>query len=73
MTGLGQVGRMIMLAGAALFLLGLALTVAGRIGLGRLPGDLVWRRGPVTVFVPLATSLLLSLLLTLVLNLFVRR
>lgn len=73
MTGLGQVGRLIMFIGAALFIVGLLLALAGRLGLGRLPGDLVWRRGPVTVFFPLATSLLLSLLLTLLLNLFARR
>ncbi|HLS88814.1 MAG TPA: DUF2905 family protein [Sphingobacteriaceae bacterium] len=73
MSGLGQIGRLFMYIGGALFLLGLVLILAGRLGLGRLPGDIVWRRGPVTVFFPLATSLLLSLLLTLLLNLLARR
>jgi DUF2905 family protein len=35
--------------------------------LGRLPGDIVYRRKNVTVYLPIVTSLLLSLLLTLVL------
>jgi hypothetical protein len=38
-------------------------------GLGRLPGDIVYRRGSFTFYFPLATSILLSLLLTLVLSL----
>lgn len=73
MGGWGQVGRMLMFAGLALFALGLAMQLMARLGLGRLPGDILWRRGPVTVYMPLATSLLLSLLLTLIINLFMRR
>tara|TARA_B100000315_G_scaffold222236_1_gene226165 strand:- start:8158 stop:8337 length:180 start_codon:yes stop_codon:yes gene_type:complete len=34
--------------------------------LGRLPGDLVFRRGNVTVYVPIATSIALSLLVALI-------
>ena len=60
-------GRLLLLAGLALAALGLLLIAGGRVGLGRLPGDLVVRGRHVTLFVPLATSLLLSALLTLVL------
>ena len=60
-----------MILGAVLLVLGLLLTLSGRVPLlGRLPGDLVYRRGNFTVHLPLATSLLLSVLLTLVLALF---
>jgi hypothetical protein len=61
------IGRALMVAGGVLFLLGLAVTVGGRLGLGRLPGDLVWRSDRGTVFFPIVTSLLLSLVLTVVL------
>jgi hypothetical protein len=37
--------------------------------IGRLPGDFTWRRGPVTVYVPLATSIIISVVLTIVLAL----
>jgi hypothetical protein len=47
--------------------------VLGGLGLGRLPGDLHWRRGNTSVYVPLASGLLLSLVATLLLNLFIRR
>ena len=36
------------------------------VPIGRLPGDLVYRKGPFTVYVPIATSILLSVVLTLI-------
>lgn len=64
-----QLGRMLLLTGLAVAGLGLLLLVAGKLGLGRLPGDLVWEGENWTVYVPLGWMILLSVLLTLVLNL----
>lgn len=58
---------MLLIVAGVLALLGLGLLAAGWLGLGRLPGDFVIRHGRTTIFVPLATSLLVSLLLTLLL------
>lgn len=67
---MSDMGRMLMLVGGLLFLVGVLLTFAGRLpGLGRLPGDFIFQRGNVTVYLPLGTMIVLSLLLTLVLNL----
>ena len=44
-----------------------------RIGLGRLPGDLEWKRKGVSIHFPIVTSLVLSVVLTVLLNLFLRR
>ena len=57
-------GRVLMITGGLLFLVGLALTLLGRTGLGRLPGDIVVERGSYAFYFPLATSILLSLLLS---------
>ena len=38
-----------------------------------LPGDLTLRAGGVTVFIPIATSIILSIALTVALNLFLRQ
>ncbi len=74
MGDLGQLGRTLLLGGALLLALGAILILLGRVAPGgRLPGDIVISRGPVSCFVPLATSLLLSLLLTILLNLWIRR
>jgi hypothetical protein len=70
---MGDIGRALVVMGLAVAAAGVLLIVAGAAGLGRLPGDLVFRRGNVRVYVPLATSLVLSLVLTLVLGLLSRR
>jgi len=70
MAGLSEMGRVLVAAGVLLAALRVALLLTDRIpGLGRLPGDLVFRRGGVTFYLPIATCLLLSALLTLLLAL----
>ena len=74
MTDLGQVGKFIIVAGAALVMVGILFLLLGQIPIiGRLPGDFVIRRDHVTIYFPLATMILLSLLLTIVLNVIFRR
>ena len=63
-------GRFLIVGGLVMAGVGALLTLG--LPLGRLPGDLVYRRGGVTVYVPLATSVLLSVLFTLVLMWFRR-
>jgi hypothetical protein len=66
-------GRQLLIAGAVLLGLGLVFTVVEKVpGLGRLPGDIVWRRGNVTFYFPLATCVIVSLVLTLLFRLFRR-
>ena len=64
-----------MLIGGALVLLVLGglLLLLGRLGLDRLPGDLVFRRGNLTVYFPIGLMILLSVVGTIVLNLILRR
>ena len=74
MNAVGQIGRILMLAGAALFLFGLLVALLGRLGpFGRLPGDFYIQRGNFALYLPLGTSLLLSLVLSLVGYLLFRR
>ncbi|HEY8134128.1 MAG TPA: DUF2905 domain-containing protein [Thermoanaerobaculia bacterium] len=61
-----------MVLGGVILIAGIALTAFGRLGLGRLPGDLVYRRGNFTFYFPLMTSILLSVVLSLLLWLFRR-
>jgi hypothetical protein len=62
-----------MLVGAIVFLGGLVMTLGGRLfPIGRLPGDIVYRRGNFTFYFPLVTCIVLSLLLTLLFSLFRR-
>jgi uncharacterized membrane-anchored protein YitT (DUF2179 family) len=69
-----SLGRILLLVGGAIALLGLFLVIGGRFlpWLGRLPGDIHIQRGNVSCFLPLATSIIVSLLLTIVLNIIIR-
>jgi hypothetical protein len=58
--------RLLILLGLVLLAAGLLWPYLGRLGLGRLPGDIVLQRENVTIYFPLMTSLLLSLLISLV-------
>ena len=70
---LSGVGKFLLVAGAVLAVLGLVFVLVGRGVIPRLPGDLSFGKGNVKVYVPLGTSILLSVLLTVLLNLFFRR
>jgi hypothetical protein len=70
---MGGVGRWLIVMGITFLLVGVTLIAADRLGLGRLPGDLVVRRPSFTLHVPIATSLVLSVVLTIVLNLLLRK
>ncbi|MCL4425698.1 MAG: DUF2905 domain-containing protein [Firmicutes bacterium] len=74
MPGFEGLGRILIYLGLFLVLIGLLMVLGGRVfGLGRLPGDILIRRGNFTFYFPLATSLLLSLILTLVFSWLARR
>ena len=68
-----DIGRAIMVAGGALFLVGLLLVLSGRLpGLGNLPGDITIQRDNFTLYMPCGTMIVVSVVLTLVLNLISR-
>ncbi|MBI3080385.1 MAG: DUF2905 domain-containing protein [candidate division NC10 bacterium] len=74
MWGFESLGRMLLLIGVTLVLLGGLLLLVGKVPfLGRLPGDIVIERKNFTFYFPLATSILLSIVLTLLFSLFGRR
>lgn len=67
-------GRMLILLGLALVVLGVLFTLGGRLPfrIGRLPGDVVIRGKNSVFYFPIATSLLLSVVLSLIVWLFRR-
>lgn len=74
MGGFESLGRMLLVFGVILVLLGGLLLLVGKVPFpGRLPGDIVIERKNFTFYFPLATSILLSIVLTLLLSFFGRR
>ncbi len=68
-----QIGKVLLVAGGAIILLGLIFLLFGRTQfLGRLPGDFSFSNGSFTCAVPIASMLLLSLLLTIIVNVVLR-
>ncbi len=71
LNGPGGLGRVLILMGAVLLVLGGLLTLGSRLpGVGRLPGDIYVQRGNFSLYFPLATSILLSIILSLLLAFF---
>jgi hypothetical protein len=69
-----ELGRALIVFGIVMVLIGVLLVFSGKIPFfGRLPGDIMVRKGGFTVYAPLMTGLILSVLLTLALNLWSRR
>jgi hypothetical protein len=67
-----QIGKLMALVGLVLAAAGGVLYVLGRLGVGRLPGDVSFGGKGWRVYVPIGTCILLSILLTLVLHLAAR-
>lgn len=60
------IARFLIVLGAVLILVGLLMPWLGKLGIGRLPGDIVIERENFTFYFPITTSILLSLLLSLI-------
>ncbi|NPV71588.1 MAG: DUF2905 domain-containing protein [Firmicutes bacterium] len=69
-----QIGRMLVFVGLVLAAFGLFIMLGGRLfSLGRLPGDVVIRRGNFTFYFPIVTSIVISVVLSLIGWVFSRR
>ena len=71
--GLESVGRLLIGAAIVLIVLGGLFLLLGRLGIDRMPGDLVFRRGNATFYFPIGLMILLSVVGTIVLNIVFRR
>jgi hypothetical protein len=68
-----EVGRFLIIAGAVVVMVGMIFMVSDKLPIGRLPGDLQFGSGRFRIYIPVATSVLLSVLITIILNFFSRR
>ncbi|KPJ89343.1 MAG: hypothetical protein AMJ53_15835 [Gammaproteobacteria bacterium SG8_11] len=62
--------RLLIIIGIVLVILGLAWPLIQKLGLGRLPGDIVYEKDNVRFYFPIVTSIIISLILTLIFWLF---
>jgi hypothetical protein len=64
------VGKLLVVAGLLIAFVGILVMLG--VPIGRLPGDITYRRGNTTFYFPIVTSIVASILLTLLLA-FLRR
>jgi hypothetical protein len=69
-----ELGKLLLMVGGIIIVVGLALLLAGRLHLplGRLPGDFAYHGKHTSFYFPLGTSILLSIILSLIFWLFNR-
>jgi hypothetical protein len=65
------VGKFLIVLGLVIALVGMLISMG--VPLGRLPGDISFRRGNTSFHFPIVTSIVLSIVLTLLLTFFFRR
>lgn len=66
-----NMGKLFLFLGALFIIIGLLWNLIGSF-IGKLPGDFTFKKGNVTVYFPLMTSILISIILTLLLYVFGR-
>ncbi|HEX9750700.1 MAG TPA: DUF2905 family protein [candidate division Zixibacteria bacterium] len=68
-----ELGRLLIVIGGAVLIIGIAVVLIGRAGWPwRPPGDILLRGRGWSVWIPITSSIILSLLLTLILNIWRR-
>ena len=66
-NNMSHFGKIVFIVGIVFIFLGAAVMLFDRFGIhpGKLPGDIIYRKGNTTIYIPIATSILLSILLSL--------
>jgi hypothetical protein len=70
--GFESIGKTLLMLGGVIIFVGLIFMLIDKIGLARLPGDIVIKRENLTVFFPLTTMIIVSIVLTVLLNIWRR-
>ena len=62
--------KILIIIGIILLITGLLYPYTKKLGLGQLPGDILFKTGNSTFFFPVMTCLIISIILTIIFNLF---
>lgn len=68
-----EIGRVILVVGLVLVVIGGLSALGIRLPIGRLPGDIAIEGERGGIYIPIVTTLILSVVLTILANLFLRR
>ena len=62
--------KILIIIGIILLIVGLLYPYIKKLGLGQLPGDILFKTGNSTFFFPVMTCIIISIILTIIFNLF---
>ena len=62
--------KLLIILGIVILVIGLLYPYIKKLGLGQLPGDIMFKSGNSTFFFPIVTCIIISIVLTIILNLF---
>ena len=62
--------KFLIIIGIIILVVGLLYPYIKKLGLGQLPGDIVYKSGNSTFFFPIITCIIISVVLTIIFNLF---
>jgi len=66
-------GKILIIAGVLIAVVGLVLVFGAKFGLGKLPGDIFIKKGNSSFYFPVVTSLVISIVISIIINIFFRR
>ncbi|HEX8464716.1 MAG TPA: DUF2905 domain-containing protein [Abditibacterium sp.] len=69
---LQSLAKFLIIGGASLLLLGAVVWIGSRFFPSGVPGDFAYRRGGVSIYFPIVSSIVLSIVATIVLNIVLR-
>ena len=69
---MGDAGKVLLVVGLALAVIGAVFVVGSRLGFGHVPGDISVSGGNVSFFFPVVTCIVVSIVLTIVINVILR-
>ena len=62
--------KLLIILGIIILVIGLLYPYIKKLGLGQLPGDMMFKSGNSTFFFPIVTCIIISVVLTIIFNLF---
>jgi hypothetical protein len=67
-----EIGKSMIFIGVMIILIGIILTYSDKLpfSLGKLPGDIIYKKGGSTFYFPITTSIIISIVLSILLSLF---
>ena len=71
MSPLTQLGKILIVIGAIIILLGILISIAPKVPwIGKLPGDIYIKKKQFSFYFPIATCIVISIILTIIFSLF---